>query len=194
MILQPLKNQKGLLTLDFVFASTLIFALSAVIFSFGITLSVVEVVQYMSFASARNYSLAHQNEDRQRERGEQKFQELATNPIFDTMVEFGWFEVGQVDIRDFNSEFSPDISYDSSNFIGARIPFSAPILYKKIPMVGSTASDPDAFQANVQSFLAREPTFEECRALISQRAQQMSTLGFSQIDINAVVTLMDNGC
>ncbi len=194
MIKQTLNNEKGLLTIDFVFASLLIFSLSAVIFSFGMTLSVVEVVQYMSFASARNYSLAHQNEQKQIERGELKFNELASNPIFDSMVEFGWFEVGQVQINDFNSEFGPDSSYESDNFVGARIPFSAPILYKRIPMVGNTAEDANAFQANVQSFLAREPTFEECRDFMAERAQQMSNLGFSVLQVDQVVVLMDNGC
>ena len=75
MIKKTLSNEKGILTLDFIFGSMVVFGLSSVIFSFGMTFSVVEVVQYMSFASARNYSLAHYDENRQRERGEQKYQE-----------------------------------------------------------------------------------------------------------------------
>lgn len=193
-VLKPLRNEKGILTVDFIFASMLVFSLSAVIFSFGMTLSVVEVVQYMSFAAARNYSLAHLNEAKQKERGEFHFENLAFDPIFQSMVEVGWFQIGNVDIRDFNAEFNPDSSYESDNFVGARIPFSAPILYKRIPMIGSTASDENAFQANVQSFLAREPTFEECRTFISQRAQQMQSLGFSQVQVDQVVVMMDNGC
>ena len=126
MIRKTLRNENGILTLDFIFASMLIFGLSAVIFSFGMTLSVVEVVQYMSFASARNYSLGHLNEDRQRERGELKFQELSTNPIFSTMLDVGWFEIEPVIISDFNAEYNPNASYESNNFIGARIPFGAP--------------------------------------------------------------------
>ena len=86
MILKTLKNEKGILTLDFIFASMLVFGLSAIIFSFGMTLSVVEVVQYMSFTAARNYSLAHLDEDRQRQRGEFYYQRLASNPEFAAMV------------------------------------------------------------------------------------------------------------
>jgi hypothetical protein len=194
MMYRPLKNEKGLLTVDFVFASLLVFALSAVIFSFGMTLSVVEVVQYMSYASARNFSLAHINANEQENRGRQKFAELATNPIFNTMVEIGWFEVGEVQIGNFNDEFGPDSSFDSDNFIGARIAFGAPILYKRIPLVGSTGSDSNAFQTNVQSFLAREPTFEECQQFMSQRAQEMSNRGYGFLDVNSVSIIMDNGC
>lgn len=196
MIKRTLKNEKGILTLDFIFASMLIFGLSAVIFSFGMTLSVVEVVQYMSFAAARNYSLGHLNETRQRERGEQKYNELSTNPIFSTMLDVGWFEVEPVIISDFNSEYNPNASYESDNFIGARIPFAAPILYKRIPFVGNTASDPEAFKVNIQSFLAREPSFEDCQGQISQRAQIFSGLspGYSSVSVTETAIIMDNGC
>ena len=191
MMVKTLKNEKGLLTLDFVFASMLIFGLSTVIFSFAMTLSVAEVVQYMSFAAARNYNLAHLNEDRQRERGEQKFNELVTNPIFSTMLELGWFQVEPVALDDFNDDYSPDA--DFADFVGARVRMSAPILYKRIPFVGSTGSDQDAFQATIQSFLAREPSFEECSTFMGQRGQQFqSRYGVFQVD--QVVVTMDNGC
>lgn len=191
MIKKTLKDEKGLIALDFIFASLLVFALSSVIFSFGMTLSVVEVVQYMSFASARNYNLAHLNEERQRERGERKFQELVSNPIFSSLVEYGWFEVGNVEINDFNEEFSPETGFE--NFIGARIPFSAPILYKNIPFVGSTGPDRDAFQTKVQSFLSREPTFEECQGFMDARRRALANI-FNQVQVNEAHVMMDNGC
>ncbi len=194
MIFAPLKNENGILTVDFIFASMLIFSLSAVIFSFGMTLSVVEVVQYMSYAAARNYSLAHLNENEQQTRGQQKYQELASNPIFESMVDYGWFEVSDVTLGNFNSEYNPDSSYESDNFVGAQIRFSAPILYKRIPMVGSTGSDSQAFQTNVNSFLAREPTFQECRDFMDQRGQQLTNLRSYPIQLDQVSVMMDNGC
>ena len=191
MIRKTLRNEKGLLTLDFVFASVLIFGLSSVIFSFGMTLSVAEVVQYISYSSARNYNLAHLNEQKQKERAEFKFQQLVTNPIFRSMIDYGWFEVGQIQINDFNEDFEPEPGFD--NFYGARIPFSAPILYKRIPMVGTTGPDPDAFQANVQAFLSREPTFEECQEFIRGRRQAFKGY-FDQVQLNEMHITMDNGC
>ena len=195
MMMKTLKNENGILTLDFIFASMLVFGLTAILFSFGLTLSVVEVVQYMSFASARNYSLAHLDKDKQRERGELKYQELVTNPIFDSLVSNGWFEAGQVEIDDFNGEFAPDSSFESDNFVGARIPFAAPILYKRIPIIGTTASGPDGFTANIQSFLAREPTFRECQALINERAESFQNLlDYRDFSVSEVAIMMDNGC
>ncbi len=193
MIKKTLKNEKGILTLDFIFASMLVFGLSAIIFSFGMTLSVVEVVQYISFASARNYSLAHLDEEMQRERGTQKYQELVTNPAIRPILENGWFAVEPVIISDFNGEYNPDPSYESDNFIGARIPFSAPILYKRIPLIGTTASDPEGFTANIQSFLAREPTFRECQSFVNQRANAFQSLNYILV-IDQVAAIMDNGC
>lgn len=193
MIKKTLTNEKGILTLDFIFASLLVFGLSTVIFSFGMTLSTAEVVQYMSFAAARDYSLAHLNQDKQRQRGEEHFNRLATNPIFSSLLNIGWFKVQNVKIGDFNTEYNPEVEYE--NFVGARIPFSAPILYKRIPLVGSTGPDPEAFQTNIQSFLGRDPTFKECQSFMSQRAQQMATrLQFNQIQVDQAAVIMDNGC
>jgi hypothetical protein len=188
---QGFRNEKGFITLDFVFASLLIFGLSSVIFSFGMTLSIVEVVQYMSFASARQYNLAHLDEPNQRQRAEAHYQNLISNPIFRPLVENGWFEVGQVQLGDHNDLFEPEAGYD--NFWGARIPFSAPILYKRIPFVGTTGQDRNAFQTTVQSFLAREPTFVECRDFMDQRRQAFANI-FGQTNADEAHIMMDNGC
>ena len=193
MIRKTLSNNNGLLTLDFIFATIVILGFSAIIFSFAVTLSVVEVVQYISFASARNFSLAHLDEKKQLDRGKLKYQELVTNPVVRPFLENRWFVVGEVEIADFNGEFAPTPSLDSDTFVGSRIPFSAPILYKRIPFIGTTASNPEGFTAKIQSFLMREPTFRECEDFITQRGQQVNSLGFN-FQPGDYVVLMDNGC
>lgn len=187
-----LKDQRGFLTLDFIFAAVLVFIFSAILFSFAITLSVVEVVQYISYATARNYSLAHTNEAEQRARGLEKFQQLSTDPRLRPLFEAGWFSIRDVQIRDFNSEYPNRSNDDANNFYGARIPFSAPILYKRVPLLGTTASDPEGFQANISSFLSREPTHQECRDFTTQRMQGLENLGYSGGQGAAI--MMDNGC
>lgn len=192
MMLRALKNNSGMLTLDFIFASLVVFAFSAIIFSFAITLSVVEVVQYASFATARSYSLSHFNEESQRTLAQQKYDTFMSDGRISSLFQMGWFENGDVEIGDFNDEFEPE--YDL--FDGARIPFSAPVLYKRIPGVGATSSDRDGFQANIQAFLSREPTFEECQEFIEGRASQFSNV-MDEYDVyNSadVAVIMDNGC
>ncbi|MEM7647489.1 MAG: hypothetical protein AAF203_11305 [Pseudomonadota bacterium] len=192
--LKPLKNERGLLTLDFMFATVIIFGFTGILFSFAMTFSVVEVVQYITYSSARNFTLAHFDESRQQERARQKLDELIANQAIAPLLNNGWFEVRPGIISDFNSEYNPDPSQDSDIFQGVRIPFSAPILFKRIPFLGTTGDDPDSFNANIQSFLAREPNFDECRRFISERGQQMRSLVPGNWDESAVVVMMDNGC
>lgn len=194
MIQSPLKNENGMLTLDFVFASVMVFGFAAILFSFAFTFSIVEVVQYVSFSAARNYSLAHLNESSQQERALQKFQELRANPAIIPLISNGWFEIQDAQIADFNGEFDPDPTKESDTFQGVRIPFSAPILYKRVPLLGATASDPSGFTANIQSFLAREPTFTECREFMQQRPAQLNLITGANFDVAATVLIMDDGC
>ncbi|MCB0377143.1 MAG: hypothetical protein KDD33_01495 [Bdellovibrionales bacterium] len=192
-VFRPLKNQEGILTLDFLFAGLMVFAFSAILFSFAITFTVVEVVQYISFASARNYSLAHLNEAKQRERATEKYQQLAGDKRLTPLVESGWFTIGQPAIGNFNDEYPNSSEFgDSQNFIGVKIPFGAPILYKRLPILGSTGTDPEGFTANIVSYLARHPTFQECQDFANQRIQGITSLGYNAQ--GGVVVIMDNGC
>lgn len=189
-----LKNNRGILTLDFLFASLIVFGFSAILFSFAFTLSVAEVVQYVSFASARNYSLAHKNEEKQKERAQLKFNQLVGHPSIKPLFNNGWFEIFPAQIRDFNEEYGA-LGGDSQTFVGVRIPLSAPILYKRIPALGTTGSDPDGFRANVQSFLSREPSFSECESFIQQRARRLQSLATQvSFDSSQAAVIMDNGC
>ena len=192
-----LGNEKGLLTLDFIFAFIIIFGFVGILFSFAMTFSVVETLQYVSFASARNYSLAHLNEERQKERADKKYNELTTSRALSALLSNGWFEISENPlISDYNDEYNPEASMDSNIFIGVRIPFKASILFKRIPLLGTTAGDPEGFTANIQSFLAREPTFKECQSFVSLRARLLKALNdYDSLRPNqAHNSMMDNGC
>lgn len=162
------------------------------------TFSIVEVAQYAAFASARAYSLAHKDETTQIEKAKTKFQEIVGAPGIAPFFNNGWFEITDVEVGDFNDEFpGGDASIGADTFVGARAVFSAPILYKRIPLIGTTASDPDGFEATVQSFLAVEPTFNECRDFMNSRAQNLGALEGtygSAMSAENIVILMDNGC
>ena len=187
-------NEKGILTLDFLFAFIMIFGFVGVLFSFAMTFSVVESLQYISFASARNYSLAHLNQSKQNERANKKYNDLIQSNAMKAMLSGGWFEVSKSNNYDYNDLYNPDPSMESDIFIGVRLPLKAPILYKRIPLLGATASDPESFKVNIQSFLAREPSFEECKAFVEQRAEQLRNSGFN-FDVNSSHnSIMDNGC
>ncbi len=193
-----LRDQKGFLTIDFIFAFIMMFAFSAVLFAFSITFTSVEIAQYATFASARAHFAAHKTEIEQQRLGKEKFNKLIRdkNSVLGNFFRNGWFEVSDVEIRDFSSEFSQTGGVDSDTFVGARTGLIAKILKMEFPMMGKT-TDED-LSANISSYLMREPTEEECVDFNQQRFQQIQNLkgGFSTpfIQPGAYAIIMDDGC
>ena len=187
-----LNNEKGFLTLDFIFASVLFYVFASILFSFAITFSVVEAGQYISFSTARTYSVAHVDRDTQIQRAQDKYQQLVNNRAIQPMINSGWFQFGEPEIREF-TELNTAEDLDSAIFGGVRIRFNAPILYKQLPLVGETASTPDAFLANIQSFTGVEPSFLECRIFNRARGNQVRAL-YSEVDGAQYIPQTDNGC
>jgi hypothetical protein len=193
----PLKNQKGFLTLDFIFATLLMFSFSALLFIFSITFSAFEIAQYVTFSSSRAYFAAHKNETRQQARGQAKFKALIRDQKAPLGVLFrnGWFEIGDVVLNDFNSDFSDDPDKDSGTFVGARALIKAKILNFKFPLLGGAK---DEMSASTSSYLMREPTEEECISFTNDRFEHAQALkpGFDQtyINVDQYVPIMDDGC
>ena len=190
-----LKNQKGLLTLDFIFSLVMFFAFTTILFCISMTFTVVELGQYISFSSARNFSLAHSNRNTQVLRGKAKYAELLRHPAIAPLISNEWFRFGDIEVGDFGDEMATqyDRQQDSVVFSGARIPFSAPILVKRFPLFGMTAQDPDGFSANIQSFTSREPTQLECFEFIRARGAALTSLGYRNRPDRYIVQ-WDNGC
>jgi len=190
-----IKNQKGFLTLDFIFASTIFYVFASVLFSFAITFSVVEVFQYISFSSARSYSLADTDIAEQEARARAKYQSLAFHPTMRPLLENNWFAVEDVQIGNFSNRGSEDDNTsDANTFHGVIIPFNAPILYKRVPLLGSTASNPDGFLADIQSFLGREPTQDECLIFNEDRYNNFIQQTYPASDADSYLNMADNGC
>ena len=193
-----LKNQKGMLTLDFIFASIMMFTFSAILFRFAITFVVVEITQYATFASARSFFAAHKNEDEQRRVGKEKFEKLVRDPnsILGNFFRNEWFEIGDVELKDFSAEFSQTAGEDSDTFVGARANLVAKVLSMNIPLLGSTTDDDLGTQ--VSSYLMREPTEKECEDFTKSRFKQIQALkdgfGLGFVRDDAYLPTMDDGC
>ena len=50
-----IRNQRGFITIDFLFSLVLVLGFSALLFIMTFTLLVAEVTQYITYAAARNY-------------------------------------------------------------------------------------------------------------------------------------------
>jgi hypothetical protein len=189
-------NQSGSITLDFIFALVLVFSLVVVLFSMTFTLSVVEIVQYFTYATARVYSGGHKDQATQKSLAQQKFLELRQNPAFASLFKNGFFELSDVTVDDFRSEFTSD-SADDSTFIGARATLTAKALDIRVPFFGSTSETPNTFKTNLSSYLIREPTLQECLSFNQQRLDAIKRIpgaNFNQSSVSHYVVVSDNGC
>ncbi len=193
-----LKNQKGILTLDFIFATIMMFTFSAILFRFAITFVVVEITQYATFSSARSYFAAHRDPDEQRRVGTEKFNKLIRDPnsVLGNFFRNDWFTVSDVQLDDFSGEFSQTAGEDSDTFVGARVSLVAKVLSMNIPLLGSTTDDD--LGTDVSSYLMREPTEQECQDFTRDRFKQIQSLkeGFSvgYVRDDAYLPIADDGC
>ena len=193
-----MKTNRGSITIDFVFGITVTVGVSFILLALCFTMAMVEVSQYIAFASSRTYFSAHLEEDKQIERGKEKFDKLMTlRPFKGMLKDSGWFLLTFVGSGDFRGAY-PDVKppRDSETFFGTQLKFKADVLELRIPLLDQPHGNYDAI---VGSYLGREPTTKECIDFEKQRwTQFMIRSGFPQPpgsnpdDDYAVVT--DNGC
>lgn len=196
-------NDKGFLTLDYLFAFILVMSITGILFAFTFTLSIIEVTQYITFSAARNYFVAHEVELDQIQAAEIKFASLVSNPIFAPLINSGWFEISAPEVRqhteDYEGFFAAD--HDGSNsFRGVRVNFVSKVLDIKIPLYGSTSNNPDGegFNTKIGAYLGKEPNLEDCRDLNKLRWEWIKQLDSIYATVPSAKSsyrvIMDNGC
>ncbi len=200
-----IRNEKGFLSLDFIFALVMVVGFSIVLFAVTFTLSIVEITQYISFASARSFYSGHFTMRDQIDMGSKKFGELMEQPPLKPLFRRGgWFEiqVPEGPVGDYNAIYQGKglpSARDAYSYYGSRIKLVANIMDLKFPILGSTSDQPGAFSANVASYLSREPTEQECREGFEMRRYQgilslSNTYKAPSNDGSGFAVMMDNGC
>ncbi len=203
-----MKNQRGMITVDFLFSMVLILGLSGLLFVLTFTLSVASVTQYVTFAAARNYAAAHINHATQKERANQKYKEMIDNPVLKPLYNNGWFTVGSQigvgDHTDIIAEYK-QATQGPNKFWGVGTYFTARVLAFQIPGFGTTTPDDDGsgdgFKTYLGSYLGREPSTEECLAFTSDRWRAIRALPASGgasystgTGANGYFPIADDGC
>lgn len=187
-----IKNNRGALTLDFIFAMVLVGGMTAALFTLSLTLTVAEVGQYISFASARNYFAAHINKDAQEKSGEQKFLQLMQVKAFKNLYKGDWFSLTYMGSKDFAGTMPQAEARDV--YSGTRLQFVSKVLKFEIPFYGSTGNSDSGFKSTISSYIGREPSFEETLLFEQMRWEYIKRLGYSSLPSQSkpkVVT--DNG-
>ncbi len=169
------ENEKGSITIDFLFALVLVAGLSTVLFSLSITLTVSSIVQYMTFAAARNLNAADADSATQGQQAREKFSNLAQSRVLAPLFVGTWFELQNPDfygqpgnLQSFRPEFNyqgQDVG-QADEFIGFAVTFYARVLDFKIPFFGSTTDEGngsgDGFKTEIGSFIGKEPSAQQC--------------------------------
>jgi hypothetical protein len=171
-----IRDQRGQLTVDFIFAIVLVIGFTAMLFVISFSLTVASITQYITFAAARNYVVAHLDEPTQIARGQAKYQELISNKTFKPLYAAGWFKVSKQAFVGDQTTQTP--GYDQATqgvneFWGVSTTFVATILDFHIPFFGSSNPDGNGdgsgFTTMIGSYLGREPSADECLKFTAQR-------------------------
>lgn len=201
-------NQRGILTVDFLFSMVLILGLAGLMFVLSFTLSVASVTQYVTFAMARNYTTAHITQDLQRDRGNAKYRELINNPVLKPLYSNGWYTIDEVPGIGDHTTLIPEFQQATegvNKFWGAGTTFTAKVLSFTIPFFGSTTPDTDGsgdnFKTYLGSYLGREVSTEECLAFTAARWNAIRALqvtggaAYNQgTGAGGYVVMADDGC
>ena len=168
---------------------------TSVLFALAVSLSAIEVAQYVVFASSRAYSGAHENPDLQETAGKAKYTQLMAVPILKAAFNGGWFSITAPTFGDYSGLYPAKTAGEQNTLIGARMKIDAKILRMQIPFLGMTSSQSTTGTATLNSYLMREVTNSECRDFSNQRFNQLLQLGNYKGATNTKpVLITDNGC
>lgn len=203
-------GQRGVITVDFLFAIVLILGMSSLMFVLTFSLSIASLVQYITYAAARNYTVAHIDRDQQEARAQAKYQELIGNPVIKPLLTNGWFSVDeQITIGDLTQVVPgwQEVAGDANEFWGAGTTFTAKVLDFQIPFFGSTTPDDadgqkgSSFKTFLSSMLGREPTEAECIEFTINRWNAIRNLQVNSgaaysagTSANGYYPMTDDGC
>jgi hypothetical protein len=176
-----MNSQSGFISVEFIFAITIAFGMSILVFAMTYTLSVIEVTQYLVYSSARAHAASNADVAAQVNAGRRKYSQLLADAKLQSVYSNGWFTispVAQLDIRsgerNFDSDYPAAQDTNREVFTGVRTTLRANILEINLPLIGSIApEDDDGFTTRVAGILIREPSTEECREFFKQKAEEI---------------------
>ncbi len=196
-----LRNQEGILTLDFIFSIMAMYAISMVFALLAVTLMFSTVSQYVAFSMSRAHISGHISIDDQQLAMEEQRKKIMSSPIFKKLLKptkGSWF---QLETQGFAREHF-GLENSSYKAYGVKLKFTSHLLKNfRLPLLGSPSDGAtgDFGEANIYSFLYREPTVEECLnfnkarwTVLKERFPYIKNMpGFVDQDYGAEA---DNGC
>jgi uncharacterized membrane protein len=166
-----LRSNSGLISIDFIFGFLLSFAFLMIFFALAYSLTIVEVVQYIAFASSRTYMASDVSDVEQTTNAQAKANKLKA--LFLKHMDNSWFVMGSENGAVLQiAKTDPDAKEFA---IGVHIPLTLKLLDFKIPFFGSTklTNPGQGFQTTLSSYLITEPTEKEINLFNDKRYEQI---------------------
>ncbi|WP_347357847.1 hypothetical protein [Bdellovibrio sp.] len=204
---KTLRNERGMISAEFIFAIVISVGLCIVFFALNFTLSMAEVAQYIAFSASRAHAAAHVDQTKQEQMGKEKYLALINNPVLKPLFnkpDGGWFQLSpQLEIRGggTGNNFADEYKGEEGRVpqVGVRFDFKPKLLSLKVAFLGSTSEDDSGFSAKVTGFLIREPSRQECwEGQIKKRYSALLDLDprYKELGNNTgdYIPMEDNGC
>lgn len=199
-----MNNSQGIITIDFMISLVVASIFCMILFALTFTFTVVEVSQYIAFATSRAHLAADLEPTLQEEAAKKKFDSLAVkNQVFAPLFLNDWFELKLSDIRQgegLGSTFTEYPETESAAQTGVQLSFNAKLLSLNFSLLGSTEREGNGFIAKINGILIREPTTKECKDFFTtgNRFQGILDLDprFNNLPIKPeeYTAMEDNGC
>ncbi|MBL7669130.1 MAG: hypothetical protein JNM39_01475 [Bdellovibrionaceae bacterium] len=192
-----IKNNAGILSVDFLFSFTLAILLSMMLLAVSATYWGVEIAQYIAYSASRAHAAADVSVKDQKDRGLAKLDELIkTNrvfqPLFGEKLPNAWFSLKLKDMKsgghssaggdpseNYDSDYTPEKFQPTGGIpqVGLRLAFVAKVLRLKVGILGSTDDNEGAgYKATITGLMNREPTQQECEDLMTEQKRYQNIL------------------
>lgn len=193
--MKSLKNQKGVLAFDFLVGFMIITSFFMLLVILSFTLSVVESMQYIAFATARTYYAADVSEAEQKNAAREKYDQLIQKEELKSLLRDRWFSMPDRESPDLFPDFNTDGIAD-----GVRIDFTAKVLSFTLPFFLGRTGESNSFISNVNAYIGREPSQEDCMDYQRRRGEMIVTRLdpsyriYSDRYLQSYIPIGDNGC
>ena len=169
MMKKQKKNNQGIITIPFLLVLVIVLFFTLSFLMLAMTLAHVTVTQYMTYSSARKFSLAGESPSIQLDGAVLHYETLRGRffkPDAHTGKTGDWFFI-QEKLVDTEQQYSIQGDYPESTpkkrFYGINTRFQTLALNLKIPFLIKNDSDQINEPVRVSSFLRREPSQAECK-------------------------------
>ena len=193
-------NQRGIVTLSFLFVFALLLSLLSMFFLFCLSLAAMELAQYAAYSTSRTYSSANVNASAQTELAEKKFKDIKEKiSIFKSET---WFTLSDPHIGHTNDSSLGSAPPNDNSFYGVTLTLSLRLLQRAVPFVGGIFAS-EAPVLTLGSYLGQEVNQDTCHLFADRRKTFINSAvpkdnpykeKITQGNKKHLISISDNGC